>query len=414
MGILRSKDKVNSSTVSEVPKEVRSKHIELFGREFRIIREGLDPEEVITFLETAAGSSDDAFKRLEQFTAFQSVAKTMGESIVEAKQLAEHAKSRARVEAQQEKVRAIEEVKGKVSTILDQTMRSCVASVDSIHSVLLEAIARSQEIQQEAYEKTREMVAINLAETRQNIQDAVDGHWRQLDSGLDRSADMPPDLLVESVDARDTIGDDEVDDGESEDGPALDLANLQESLMSLEESLFSLEASKSAFEQTPKAPTSVLEEEDEEHPPAVESKEHLPDVESLSQGQRDTVRQYSGEVIVEITGGAEESWMQQLRHQILNLSGVRIRAESGVDERTTVVSLSLDEPTTLLPVFLSLPRVSRVVQGRLNGGSSDGMRLKLWPRSQKSAQQIITVELDENGLTPASVLEADNKMISAG
>ncbi|UCB42011.1 MAG: hypothetical protein JSV77_05915 [Dehalococcoidales bacterium] len=412
MGILGSKDKNNSSNAPEEVKQARRKHIELLGREFSIVKDGLDPEEVANFLETTAGSSEAAFKRLNQFTAFQSVAKTMEESIQEARQLAEHAKAQAKLEVQRERTKATEEVRQQVSAILDQTTRSCVASVDDIHSVLLEAIARTEEIQREAFQRTREMVATNLAEIHQNIQDAVDGNNYQVDSGIEVREEVS-ELPVEVADTIDTADESEIEDAESEEEPAFDLANLQESLMSLEASLSNLSESKNAFEQTPEITTAVLEESDEQELDDVEDGEE-DSVESENDSLLDTIHPYSGEVTVEITGGAEESWMQELRQRMSDIPGARIRAESGVDEKTTMVSLSLDEPIKLFPILLSLPRVNRVIPGRLNGGSADKTKLRLWPKAKKNSQQnTITVELTANGLTEPSMVESEDDMIAA-
>ena len=110
MGILGSKDKANTSPAEESPKELRRKHIELLGREFRIVKDGLDPKEVMEFLEASAGSSEAAFKHLEQFSAVQSVARTMEESISEARQFTEQAKAKAKIEADRERAKATAEI----------------------------------------------------------------------------------------------------------------------------------------------------------------------------------------------------------------------------------------------------------------------------------------------------------------
>jgi hypothetical protein len=425
MGILGSKDKVNTTAAEESPKEVRRKHVELLGKEFRIVKDGLDPQEVVEFLEASVGSSEAAFKHLEQFSAFQSVARTMEESIREAKYLAEQAKAKARLEADREKARAVAEVQQQSSAILDQTMRSCITSVEGIHSVILDAVARSEEIQHEAFQKVREMVATNLADIRQNIQAIVDGQYGQAESD-DEADEDSLELPVKSEDTTafgeaEDYGDDEAD--EDDEGPVFDMANLQESLMSLELSLSNLNERKNALGPAHETQVNVLEkdedeegeEEDEEGEEEEQEREEQPvDVEDQDDSPQDTVRQYCGEVTVQIIGGAEESWMQELRERMLNLPGARIRAESGVDERTTMVSLSLGEPVRLFPVLLSLPKVNRVVPGRLNGGK-DGMKLRLWPKSNKnSVQNTITVELHSNGQTRSTAAESDDESITAG
>ncbi len=422
MGILGSKDKENTSTTEESPKEVRRKQIELLGKEFRVVKDGLDPQEVADFLETSVGSSEAAFKHLEQFSAFQSVAKTMEESIREAKYLADQAKAKARLEADRERAKVVAEVQQQSSAILDETMKSCITSVEGIHSVILDAIARTEEIQQEAFQKAREMVATNLADIRQNIQAIVDGQYDRAESDEEADEDSP-ELPMKSEDALafnepDDYGDDEIDEG-----PVFDMGNLQESLMSLELSLSNLNERKSALGPARETQVDVLEidenEEDEnevdeaEEEDEREIEEQPVNVEDRDNSPQDTVRQYCGEVTVQIVGGAEESWMQELRKQMLDLPGARIRAESGVDERTTMVSLSLGEPIQLFPVLLSLPKVNRVVPGRLNG-EKEG-KLRLWPKSNKnSVQDTITVELNGNGQNHSATAELDDESITAG
>ena len=386
---------------------MRRKHIELLGREFSVVKDGLDPKEVIEFLEASAGSSEAAFKHLEQFSAFQSVARTMEESISEARQMAEQAKAKARIEVDRERAKAIVEVQQQSSAILDETMRSCMASVEGIHSVILDAVAKTEEIQHEAFKKTREMVATNIAGIQRNMQAIVDGQYHKVESDVEVTEDAP-ELPTEP----DTIVFDEVKDEEADEEPVFDMTNLQESLMSLELSMSNLNESKHSLEPTLETQVQVLEKDEEEEVGEVEE-EQPADTESRDDDLQDNVRQYSGEVTVQITGGAEESWMQELRKRMLDLPGARIRAESGVDEKTTMVSLSLDEPVRLFPILLSLPKVNRVVPGRLNGGK-EGTKLRLWPKSHKnSTQNTITVELYSNGNTQSAMAESEDEPIAA-
>ncbi len=428
MGILGSKDRENTSTAEVSPKELQRKYIELLGQEFQIVKDGLDPQEVVKFLEASVGSSEAAFEHLEQFSAFQSVARTMEESIREAKKLAEQAKAKAKLEADREKAKMVAEVQQQSSAILDQTMKSCTASVEGIHSIILDAVTRTDEIQHEAFQKAREMLATNLADIRQNIQDIVEGQYQRKESDEEAGEDSL-ELPIESEDTIIFNEAEDYEDDEAGEGPVFDMANLQESLLSLEMSLSNLNESKSAFEPTHKTQVDVLEkdedEEDEEEDAEENTEENTEeeeqereeqpvDVESHDEDQQDTVRQYSGEVTVQIIGGAEESWMQELRKRMLELPGARIRAESGVDEKTTMVSLSLGEPVKLFPVLLSLPKVNKVVPGRLNGGK-EGMKLRLWPKSNKnSMQNTITVELHSNGQNHSTTAESDDEPITAG
>lgn len=462
MGILGSKEdkdnsKNNPSNVPAGPNEERRRHVELLGRQFHIVRDGLDPEEVISFLETIAGSSEAAFKRLEQFSAFQSVAKTMEESILEARELAERAKEQARIEAQSERTRVIEEARQQMSAILEQTQNSCLTSVDAVHGALLEAVTRTEEVQREALTRAKSMIASSLAQIHQNIQGVMHGNYHQADPAIEAQqevSDLPikqaeaievheevPDLPtepagtidtadqneiedVEPAETMDTTDESEVEDVEPEEEPAFDLATLQESLLSLEASLSNLNESKNAFGQTPEMPVAVLGEEDKQEPDYVEDEEEEEkeenegedDVEGGrdSPSDSDTAHAYSGEVTVEISGGAEESWMDELRQRMHDIPGARIRAESGMDERTSMVSLSLNEPVKLLPILMSLPRVNRVIPGRPNGGSPDKKGLKLWSKAKKNSQQdTVTIELNGDGSAEPSMVGSEDDTISA-
>ncbi|HEY41346.1 MAG TPA: ATP synthase F0 subunit B [Dehalococcoidia bacterium] len=409
---------------------MRRKHIEMLGREFSIVKDGLDPKEVVEFLEASTGSSEAAFKHLEQFSAFQSVARAMEKSIEEAKQMAEQAKAKAKLEADRVRAEATAEVQQQSSAILDQTMRSCITSVEGVHSVILEAVASTEKTLQTAFMKTREMVATSMAEIQQNIQTIMDGQYPRMEpeTEVTEVTEVIEDVPELSVESTDVITFDDVEEEEADKEPVFDLANLQESLMSLEMSLSNLHESKSVLKPTLETQVNVLEREEEEETEEVEEEEEEDEaeevegeveeeeqsavMESHDEGSPDTVREYSGNVTVQIVGGAEESWMQELRKRMLNLPGARIRAESGVDEKTTMVSLTLGEPVRLFPILLSLPKVSRVVPGRLNGGK-DG-KLRLWPKSHKnSAKNTITVELHTNGRTQSALTEAEDDPMAA-
>ena len=125
--------------------------MQIMGKEFRTIDRGLDPDEVIEFLKTAIGSSEESFKRLEQFSTLQAAAKTMDESIVQARRLAESAKRQAESEAQQEKERTLEEAREQAQEIVDQAKNSCAILIDDVRSVLTDAIHN-------AFEKAKETV----------------------------------------------------------------------------------------------------------------------------------------------------------------------------------------------------------------------------------------------------------------
>ena len=78
-----------------------SNYRELLGRRFRIVENGLDPDEVTEYLMKEIGSSETTFEHLEQFSALEEATKTIDDAIKQAKEMAEHAKTRAKAEVAQ-------------------------------------------------------------------------------------------------------------------------------------------------------------------------------------------------------------------------------------------------------------------------------------------------------------------------
>jgi F0F1-type ATP synthase membrane subunit b/b' len=349
--------------------------MEIMGREFRIVNKGLDPDEVIEFLEAATATSDEAFQRLEQFSALQTVTKTMEDSITQAKRLAENAKKQAESEARQEKERTIREARQQAQAMVNQARESCTALIDNVRSVLSGSINK-------AFEQARETVSSNLTELDGNLQKVIASQNSHSPVESEQPDKEPSVASANSSDDTESGEEEE----EAEDDPALDLANLQQSLMNLENSLTSLHNSRNGVETEPEFHSS---EQD------VEDRAELPDAEAIADELRDDDHQYSGEVMVTIPAGADESWMQKLRQRTLELPGAHIRAESGVDEKTTVITLSLGQPVALLPILKSMPKVSRVVGDQDKDESSGKSRFNLLQKvPKKIRQQTITIELD--------------------
>ena len=165
MGLLTAREEhtgVNADTTPGMPgysEETRGRTIDMLGRHFDIVPEGLDRRQVMEFLESVAGSSAAAFKRLEQFVAFQTLATTMNDSITEARDLAERAKAQASMEAEQEKSRAIAETGREVGALLTQVKQSCLDSLDRAFSALQETLLRAHDAEALSLEKASETVA---------------------------------------------------------------------------------------------------------------------------------------------------------------------------------------------------------------------------------------------------------------
>ncbi|UCB43106.1 MAG: hypothetical protein JSV77_00200 [Dehalococcoidales bacterium] len=361
--------------------------MEIMGREFRIIDNGLDPDEVTEFLKAATGSSDDAFQRLEQFSALQAVARTMEESIEQAKRLAENAKRQAEVEAQQEKDRTVTEARQQAQAMIDRARESCTALIDDVRSVLSGNINR-------AFEQARETISNNLRDLDGSVHKVVDSQHSQLTAESEQPNEETPVPPTDSVDVSAT---DEVEVAEPEQDSTLDLTNLQQSLMELENSLTSLQNSKNGVENEPELQSSSQEsgQDVEDKDESSDTKVLDSDTKALADEPGDDNHQYSGEVVLAIPAGANESWMQELRQRTLELPGVHIRAESGMDEKTTLVTLSLGEPVALLPILRAMPKVSRVVEDQAKEESSSKSRFNLLQKvPKKQKQPTITVELN--------------------
>jgi len=364
--------------------------MQIMGKEFRTIDNGLDPNEVAEFLKAAVGSSEDSFKRLEQFSALQAATKAMDESIAQARRLAEHARKQAESEAQQESERTLQEAREQAQEMVEQAKNNCAILIDDVRTVLTDAISR-------AFEKAKEIVTINLEDLDSNIHRVGVSHHNQILVNHQQSNDGPSAPPTDTA----TIAAPDKQQEEQEEEPTPNLADLQRSLTDLENSLTSLHASTDMVED---APELQYQEEPEQD---VESSDEQPEakVDDSTSGDDDSTsddddsksddddNQYSGEVLVAIPGGADESWMQELRKRAFQLPGARIKAESGVDENTTIVTLSLKEPTALRSVLQGMPNVEKVLEGQANGESSDKGRTKLLQKiSKKSKHPMFIVE----------------------
>jgi F0F1-type ATP synthase membrane subunit b/b' len=351
--------------------------MEIFGKEFRTVDNGLDPGEVAEFLRTAIGSSEDSFKRLEQFSSLQAAAKAMDESIAQARRLAESAKKQAEAEARQESERTLGEARERAKEMVDRVKNDCSTLIDDVRTVLTDAINR-------AFEKAKETVDTGLSDLGSDVHRVGASHHNQILENRQQSDGSSLSLSASAVAVATPVATDEGLEGDLEP----DLMDLQRSLADLENSLTSLHASKGIAEEIP------IPESPEEPDQDVDSEHELVE-EKVDSSNSDDDNRYIGEVLVAIPGGANESWMRELRQRILGLPNVRIKAESGVDDNTTVVTLLLEEPTALQSVLHEMPHVEKVVENQDDGKSSDKGRIKLLHRASKKLKQpTFVVELD--------------------
>ena len=390
MGLLGSKD---SRASMKSRQEMRRRNVELLGRQFRRVKYGLDPEEVMEFLESVAGTSEAALKRLEQFAAFQKFSRTMMENVVaETKQLAEHAKAQAQLEAERVKTQAREEAKRQVEAMLDEARKSCIAAIDSAYGVLLEGVTRAQEMEKMAFEKAREMVANNLEVVHRDIHRRVEATLGALSSGFPGSAAGASDAPADRAGGADR--------GDSGQEPLPSFAQLG-----------SEEVVESASKEEPVAVR--VEEKPEPAPLSLEPDEGviglLSEIPSPRSDKAEPVspegvgpeesaeEPYEGDVTLIIPSGVTQSWMRKLRQRLLDTPGVYIRLESGGDTDGTIVNLLLDRPVNLLSVLREMPSVRTVLTTASGGQPAEASGLL---RRNKAAQippqTSLTILLDES------------------
>ena len=161
-----------------------SNHRELLGRRFRIVENGLDPDEVTEYLMKEISSSDTTFQHLEQFSALEEATKTIDDAIKQAKELAEHAKTRAKAEVAQQRAQAIEEAKMQAAEIIEQARKGCTSLIDSTSDILIKTLDG-------VLEKAKNQIAADLPRIRENFEKAVTSKHSRTDASSVQSTEEP-------------------------------------------------------------------------------------------------------------------------------------------------------------------------------------------------------------------------------
>jgi len=161
-----------------------SNHRELLGRRFRIVENGLDPDEVTEYLMKEIGSSESTFEHLEQFSALEEATKTIDDAIKQARELAEHAKTRAKVEVTQQRAQAIEEAKMQAAEIVEQARQGCTSLIDSTSDILIKTLDG-------VLEKAKNQISANLPRIRENFEKAVEPKKDDTDESSTESTEKP-------------------------------------------------------------------------------------------------------------------------------------------------------------------------------------------------------------------------------
>ena len=375
MSIVDSRGKSDSHAESNSAGATEQSYVELLGREFRTVEKGLDPDEVIEFLKTAVGSSEDAFQRLEQFSALQAAAKTMEESISQARRLAEYARKQADSESRQKKNQAAEEAGQQAALMINRTKESCISSIDSTHAILLAAI-------QEALENAKGTVSYNLTQLGETIQKAAAERLDKWQTGVEQSTEQPLSPKVETTDA--DISGEQQEDIEIEKAVP-DLINLHGSSPGLAEG-------DSLPAQTPEL-DSVTDEQSGVEDSSKSEGDTDPDAPDLASSDmvEATEGLYSGNVAIVIPRNVKDTWMQQFRSHLSRVPGVQIQEETERDKERIEVMLSLEKPTELLHLLQDLPNVRKVMEAWNTGTPPEGWGPGRTSRVSRKSEEVALI-----------------------
>jgi len=316
--------------------------VELLGREFQTVQKGLDPDEVVEFLKAATGSSEDVFRRLEQFSALQTATRTVEESISQARRLADYAKKQAESEARQKKTQVVREAGQQAALMIGGVKENCISSIDNTHDALLAAI-------QETIESARGAVSTRLVQLSETIQEAAKERldkW-QTDAYENPSGKLQTDIELEEA-VPDLIS--------SLNGSVAGLAK-GDSRPAKEPEVDSTYNRSSGTEDSSKS-----EEDKDSIAPDLRSS----DVVEASEGL------YSGTVSIIIPRGVRDTWMHQFRNRLSRAPGIKIQGETEKDKERIEVILSLEKPTKLLSLLQDLPNVRKVMEAWDMGSPPEG------------------------------------------
>jgi hypothetical protein len=343
--------------------------VELLGREFQTVQKGLDPDEVIEFLKTVTGSSEDAFRRLEQFSALQTATKTVEDSISQARRLVDYARKQAESEARQKKTQVVKEAGQQATLMIDGVKENCISSIDSAHAVLLTAI-------QEALENARGAVSTKLTQLSETIQEAAKERLDKWQTDTGKSAKQP--LSPKDAPAAEGLSGKLQTDIELEEGVP-DLISLPGSSAGLAKG-DSLPAKEQEVDSAYDGPSGT-----EDKAPV------LPDLTS-SDVVEATEGLYSGTVSIIIPRNVKDTWMHQFRSRLSRAPGIQIQGETERDKERIEVVLSLEKPTELLCLLKDLPNVRKVMEAWNTGSPPEGWgpgRVSRGPRKPEEVALIL-------------------------
>ncbi len=388
MRLLPVKDKPNPNHTSDAAaksaKAARGDVKELLGKEFHVVKNGLDPEEVAGFLESVAGSSEAALKRLEHFAAMQKATQTMELMLTEARQLSEQLRTQSRLEAQaeksqiislargeaehirdqavQESARLMEEARkafvtatseagaflldarGRMERMLDQTTKNYADIIDATRSGLHEAIARARETEEAGFRRAEEKATASTESMRHDIYAVVEETQNDLNAIFERLTRM----AVGHADRSAVPG------------------------AGIEPADFALDA----------APVELRAHGNGSGVVGAEGMNVAGVISGLAK-DRTNENVYEGEIALVIPEAAGQPVVQQIKKKLLGMPAVRINMESGDDSGRTIMRLFLSQTVTIPAALLEVAGVADVQEmtGRETSGKGDHRRPTLpFPR----------------------------------
>jgi hypothetical protein len=363
MRILGKKEKENAVISPEVRRGDPGELKEFINREFRTVKNGLDPDQVIHFMESVLGSTEAALKRMEHLAALQKSTQDMELMITEARLLSERIKAQSEMDGRTEKEKIIAEGRRQAAEavekgerqsleLIEQTRKTCTASIEGVRAYLTQArqkmelllertekscgetlnntsalvqdvIGKAREMEQQAFQKARERAEADLAALKKDIGASVEETRGGLSSLGDQFAGLRPEETAPPVVAHPEVAPRAVTAAVEAGTPAAALVEATAELV-----LEKAEASAG------KEPSPVI---------------------------RNTAPNLcSGRAILFIPKEAGPDWIKDLRQRLLGVPGLNIRMELGNLTGGETMIIDSSELVDLSSILLGMPGVADV------------------------------------------------------
>jgi len=349
-------------------RRVRRQEVQqLLGKQFHIVKNGLDSAEVTAFLEEVTGSTDTALERLKRYTSLQRLSETVCSMAEDTRKTAEQIKEQARREAEEEKARLIKESQQEVKQIIDETKTRCVACVESTNSIIMEATKRAQE--------TLNLLLGEVKDDLCNINDVTYYSSNPADERVNKElptpqhevSGLPPNAESQDMAQRQQSPETQQQHLITAEPEATKDHTLRPNEVNFETELeetidnalrpaeVNLEKALEETKDHKLRPNEMnFEKENEDKPSNAEIRANTQD--------KDNYNLYTGKLTLLILGEADRLWMSELRQRLDNISGINILMEAGSDVGEIIITLSLVKPVALTPVLLDMPYVEKVIE----------------------------------------------------